>query len=58
MTDTHEASDFAIEFEKRSIDFYARIKEWMRHSESGTLERVISEERRHIDYMIELRKNL
>jgi rubrerythrin len=58
IKDPHKAVDFAIEFEKRSIDFYGEIKKLVRRSESNTLDEVITKERRHIDHLIELRKNL
>jgi rubrerythrin len=58
MTDPREAVDFAIEFEKRSIDFYVGIKKLVRRSETYMLDEVITEQRRHIDHLIELRKSL
>lgn len=58
MKDPQEAVDFAIEFEKRSVDFYGGIKKLVRRSERDTLDDIIAEERRHIDYLIALRKKL
>jgi rubrerythrin len=53
-----EAVDFAIDFEKRSIQFYFEIQRRVRRSESEKISKIIAEENHHIQNLNNLRKQL
>ena len=52
------AVDWAVTFEQRSIAFYRLIKDHVRASESAAIERIISEERHHIERLHDLRQKI
>jgi len=54
----HHAIQFAIRFEKRSIDFYSAIKQMVRPSEHDVIENIINEEQNHIRRLVKLRQEL
>lgn len=56
--DPFRAIEFAIEFQQRSVHFYARIKHVVRASESEAVEKIISEEHGHIRCLLALREEL
>jgi rubrerythrin len=58
LTDAHSAVDWALGFERKSIDFYNLIKDKVRASEGAAIERIIREEQRHIARLNELRRKL
>lgn len=55
LQSVQEAVDWALAFEQKSIDFYHLIKNYVRASESATIERIIEEEKRHIERLNQLR---
>ncbi|MCF8129019.1 MAG: ferritin family protein [Deltaproteobacteria bacterium] len=48
ITDPLEAVELAMTFEKRSAEFYGRLKEVVRASEKETVDRIIAEEHAHL----------
>jgi rubrerythrin len=58
LQDADAAVDWAVSFEQKSIDFYDRIKDKVRASEGDVIDRIIREERHHIDRLTELRRKL
>lgn len=58
LRDEHTAVDRAVEFEQQSISFYNTIKDRVRDSEAAVIERVIDEERSHIERLNRLRRDL
>ena len=54
----HQAIQFAVRFEKRSIDFYSTIKQMVRPSEHDVIENIINEEQNHIRRLLKLRQEL
>jgi rubrerythrin len=58
LPDALAAVDWALEFEQGSIDFYKLIKNNVRASEGADIERIIGEEKRHIDILQGLRRKL
>ena len=55
LSSVRTAVDWAVEFEQKSIDFYSLIKSHVRSSESAAIERIIQEEKRHIERLNQLR---
>lgn len=53
-----EAIRIAITAEKESVLFYSEMRELVCHAEREVLDRIIDEERSHLRYLSELRKNL
>lgn len=58
IDDPIEAIDWALTFEQRSIDFYTAIAANIRASEIETVDKIIAEEKRHIDQLNDLRDSL
>lgn len=58
ILDPRQAVDVAIQFEKESILFYSGIKQMVRSSEHDEIERVISEEHRHVRLLLQFRRGL
>jgi len=58
IDDPLEAIDWALKFEQRSIDFYTAIAANIRASEAETVDKIIAEEKRHIDQLNDLRDSL
>jgi rubrerythrin len=58
LPDARAAVDWALEFERGTIDFYNLIKNNVRASEGADIQRIIGEEQRHIDVLQNLRRRL
>ena len=58
LKDPFQAIRWAISFERRSIAFYAAMKQIVRASEKKIIDQVIDEERTHIQRLDELGKTL
>lgn len=58
LSDPLQAIDFGIQFENRSINFYEEMKEIVPASEGEKIDDVIEQERRHIERLESLRKEV
>lgn len=58
IDDPLDAIDWALTFEQRSIDFYTAMAANIRSSEAETIDKIIGEEKRHIDQLNGLRRSL
>jgi rubrerythrin len=58
ITNPFEAIELAVEFEKRSVGFYEKMKDVVRSSEKEAIDRIISEEKGHMRRLAEFRREL
>lgn len=58
LQNASSAVDWAMRFERDSIAFYQRIRDSVRASEGNAIDRIIGEERRHIENLRKLRREL
>jgi rubrerythrin len=58
MEDPFEVIEYAIGFEKASIDFYSSLQQLVRSSERDSLEAIIEEEHSHVRKLLALREQI
>jgi len=58
MDNPLDAVDWAVAFEQRSVDFYTALAEKVRSSDADAVNRIIAEEKRHIEQLHALRNAL